>query len=169
MSPVRQGTAPRWTAEEEERLWRSAFRLCVEGQSKEEVWVALSEEFGRGQSAVAGRVTLLGGYLVLRHQARTAPEAGPPSIKALSHWERSGRPPGRWRPIGEVGVDSARIAIIDPAYASLAEGVQSVGPIVNERGIRLGEVVATPGGDGLFPIEARVEDGELVEVRVRFR
>jgi len=81
-----------------------------------------------------------------------------------------------WRVVGRVGVDSGCIIIADPAYAEKVtedEVMDAVndhaGPIAGD----LGVVVSTGLGDGMYDVEARIEDiegwGERVaEVRIRF-
>jgi hypothetical protein len=94
-----------------------------------------------------------------------------------------------WRKVGEVGIDTGRIALVDPAYiklvgdfeARIAEALAGgsgnetdfTGSILTEDGLRIGEVVSTGLGDGIYDVEVREEEVEgwgrrVVELRVRF-
>lgn len=85
-------------------------------------------------------------------------------VKKLSVVHKEG-----WRLLGEVGVDTGRLLIADPAYdvedveTSLLDGelVEQCGP----RGLAL--VFPSGYGDGLYPVYGRLnEDGRVVEVRI---
>jgi hypothetical protein len=90
-----------------------------------------------------------------------------------------------WQVIGEIVVDSGRIALIDSAsddaierywrdeaYAAPdAEPVQQLR--TEDRGVPIGVVVTAGLGDGSYPVEGRIEDLEgagrrLAEIRIRF-
>jgi hypothetical protein len=80
-----------------------------------------------------------------------------------------------WEQIGEVGVDSATLMLVDPTYEVKPEeieaawGAMSQGrpATVGPRG--LGLLAGTGIDDGLYPVEVRrAEGGYIAEVRVRF-
>jgi hypothetical protein len=88
---------------------------------------------------------------------------------------------GQWEQVGEVGIDSGTLALVDPVYAetvSAAEGLEAtdtggVGTIRPQGAVRdLGVIVSTGLGDGMYPVEVRYEEAEgsqrIAEVRVRF-
>jgi len=82
-----------------------------------------------------------------------------------------------WRVIGDVGIDSALLALVDPMnevdlddYLSHDELVQS---IESSEGYVIGLVIQPGIGDGTYPVEARLEDVEglgrrIAEIRIKF-
>lgn len=78
-----------------------------------------------------------------------------------------------WQLAGTVGVDSASIAIHDPAFWSSLEGTRLPDhePYVGPAGI-MGVVLLAGNGDGSYPVEVRFGPSEfgdrrVAEVRVR--
>lgn len=86
---------------------------------------------------------------------------------------------GPWVEVGEVGVDSGRLLLGDPAYVTpdLIDRLEGRQPGQLTHGVVL---VASGFGDGLYPVEVRYVDDPLMsehlgrpvwrvaEVRVRF-
>lgn len=87
-----------------------------------------------------------------------------------------------WQNLGEIAVETGHVALFDPGDEDLLAGYRQVveagdlelvhrlaGPPL---GRAVGLVVATGMGDGLYPVEGRIEevDGEprIAELRVRF-
>jgi hypothetical protein len=89
---------------------------------------------------------------------------------------------GAWEKVGEVAVDSARVAILDPAYLGRSdlkfEFPELTGHIVqrsrdDERTFLAGEVVQAGKGDGVYDVLVRRVDVEgygnrIAELRVVF-
>ena len=87
------------------------------------------------------------------------------------------------RRIGNVGVDSGMLRIIDPCYTPdetyaerLDEGLfptfeQIATPVTTEPlGIPLGLDIGSFGGDGMYPVFALVDpDGQVLRVTINFR
>jgi hypothetical protein len=84
-----------------------------------------------------------------------------------------------WQLIGQVPIDSGRMALVDPTNADdLARheegepGSMTYEVVANDLGIGVAVYVHTGLGDGLYPVEARFEEAggsmRLAEVRVRF-
>lgn len=73
-----------------------------------------------------------------------------------------------WENVGVVAIDSGLVALIDPASVDAVVADTGDGPIVNRRGITVGEVVESGWGDGIFDVEVRRERGRVAEMRVRF-
>lgn len=95
-----------------------------------------------------------------------------------------------WKKIGEIGVDAGLCWIGDPCYiihaASLPKALgknwkefcddlyrdkktPTAKQYKYDRGHDgLGVCVGTGAGDGVYPVEARIEDGMIAEVRIRF-
>jgi hypothetical protein len=84
-----------------------------------------------------------------------------------------------WQVIGQVPVDTGRVAIVDPMNADDVSrremdepGTLTYEVVENDYGIGVAVYVGTGLGDGLYPVEARFEEAEgsmrIAEVRVRF-
>jgi hypothetical protein len=89
-----------------------------------------------------------------------------------------------WQQIGEVPVDTGRLALVDPM--NLDDVIDHIGEVIdheapesmtyelvtNEHGVAVALVFSTGLGDGLYPVEARFEEAEgavrIAEMRVRF-
>jgi hypothetical protein len=86
-----------------------------------------------------------------------------------------------WQVIGEVGIDSGCLVLVDPAYTAYVEGFwerpnldATLYRVMSPHAVnvQLGVVVPTGMGDGVYPVEGRFEnvDGgqRLAEIRIRF-
>lgn len=81
-----------------------------------------------------------------------------------------------WITVGRVGVDTARLIIIDPSYltpdvvneAQEAWSTMQAWPTVGPHG--LGLLTSTGRGDGIYPVEVRLDERTLnvIELRIRF-
>jgi hypothetical protein len=84
-----------------------------------------------------------------------------------------------WQVIGEVPIDTGRLALVDPMNADDVSrhemdepGLMNYEVVTNENGAGVAVYVSTGLGDGIYPVEARFEQAEgstrIAEVRVRF-
>lgn len=82
-----------------------------------------------------------------------------------------------WQQIAEIPVDSARLAVVDPAYvddvyAFDADREMTYEVVTNDHGIGVAVLLGTGLGDGVYPVEARFEQAagrlRIAEVRIRF-
>jgi hypothetical protein len=81
-----------------------------------------------------------------------------------------------WQQIGEVPIDSGRIALVDPMNSGDVldhePTSQTYEFVTNSYGVAVAVVAETGLGDGVYPVEARFEDAEgavrIAEIRVRF-
>lgn len=89
-------------------------------------------------------------------------------------------PDEHWKRIGYITVDSGLCWIGDPSYVLHEEPDPAVGKtwldfcekVKNKAhktfGNGLGVVTSTGFGDGIYPVEALIEDGRIMAVRVMF-
>jgi hypothetical protein len=81
-----------------------------------------------------------------------------------------------WELIGWAGVDSGRLMLADPCYACqmpaefLASSCTEDGTAAwSPHGLDIAMMVATQGGDGLFPVRVlRDDEGRVIAVRADF-
>jgi len=84
-----------------------------------------------------------------------------------------------WQVIGQVPIDTGRLALVDPMNANDVSchemdepGSDTYEVVTNDHGIGVAMYVGTGLGDGVYPVEARFEQAEgamrIAEVRVRF-
>jgi hypothetical protein len=84
-----------------------------------------------------------------------------------------------WQVIGQVPIDTGRLAMVDPMNADDVSRREEEDPgslnyevVTNDLGVGVAVYVSTGLGDGLYPIEVRFEEAEgvtrIAEVRVRF-
>ena len=93
-----------------------------------------------------------------------------------------------WQRIGEIPVDTARLALVDPmnvddvvhamdqemdeTMEQERDSFMSYRLVTNDLGIAVALMFSTGLGDGLYPVEARFEEAEgavrIAEIRVRF-
>jgi len=76
-----------------------------------------------------------------------------------------------WSVIGEVGVDSGRVVVVDLAYTNLVpdDDIEMTNiPFPENPNVDAGVIVDSGYGDGVYPVEARYVDGRVAEIRVRF-
>jgi hypothetical protein len=88
-----------------------------------------------------------------------------------------------WQVLGEVAVETGRLALLDPGdddlladYWRRVEAGEELGLVHRLMGmpanVPVGAVISTGMGDGLYPIEGRIEDvdgvARIAEVRIRF-
>jgi hypothetical protein len=84
-----------------------------------------------------------------------------------------------WQVIGEVPIDTGRLALVDPMNAEVVAdhelgvpGTLNYEAVSNDLGVGVAVYVSTGLGDGVYPIEVRFEEAEevtrIAEVRVRF-
>jgi hypothetical protein len=82
-----------------------------------------------------------------------------------------------WRVIGDVSVDSALIALVDPMNELDLDdhlgGDELVQTVRSAEGYLVGLVIRPGVGDGTYQVEARLEDIEglgwrIAEIRIRF-
>lgn len=88
---------------------------------------------------------------------------------------------GRWVEIGKVGVDSGLLLIGDPGLfvdrPTVPEAAWQAACGTEDIDASIAALFdgffmfPTPAGDGIYPVEARIDsrDGGIVELRVRFR
>jgi hypothetical protein len=84
-----------------------------------------------------------------------------------------------WHTIGQVPVDTGRLALLDPSNVELLVGHEqdaldemTCRVITNDYGVGVVALLSTGLGDGWYPIEARFEEAagaaRIAEIRVRF-
>jgi hypothetical protein len=85
-----------------------------------------------------------------------------------------------WQLIGQVPIDTGRLALVDPMNVddvSRHEEMDEAGSmtyqvVTNDYGVGVAVLLGTGLGDGVYPVEARFEEAEgsmrIAEVRVRF-
>jgi hypothetical protein len=84
-----------------------------------------------------------------------------------------------WQVIGQVPIDTGRLALVDPMNAEdVADhergepGLLNYEVVTSDLGVGVAVYVSTGLGDGLYPIGARFEEAEgsmrIAEVRVKF-
>ena len=84
-----------------------------------------------------------------------------------------------WQVIGQVPIDTGRLALLDPMNADdVAEhelgepGLLNYEVVTNDLGFGVAVYVSTGLGDGVYPIEVRFEEAQgitrIAEVRIRF-
>jgi hypothetical protein len=110
-----------------------------------------------------------------------APVHEAPGLDDAEQWtqaeDRAALAAEAWEHIGDVGVDSGRLMLTDPAYLDLmtagfvnadpSEGNPVVMP--NRNGLSLAMVVGDFGGDGHFPVSVtRTRGGRITSLRVDF-
>jgi hypothetical protein len=84
-----------------------------------------------------------------------------------------------WQVIGQVPIDTGRLALVDPMNAEDVSDHEMDEPatlhyevVTNDHGVGVAVLLGTGLGDGLYPVEARFEEAEgdmrIAQVRVRF-
>ena len=84
-----------------------------------------------------------------------------------------------WQLIGQVPIDTGRLALVDPMnvddvarHEEDPPGWMSYEVVTNNYGVGVAVLLGTGLGDGVYPVEARFEEAEgamrIAEVRVRF-
>jgi hypothetical protein len=84
-----------------------------------------------------------------------------------------------WQLIGQVPIDTGRLALADPMNADDVArheedqpGSMTYEVVTNDHDVAVAMVLGTGLGDGVYPVEARFEEAEgtirIAEVRVRF-
>lgn len=79
---------------------------------------------------------------------------------------------GEWEFVGNVAVDTATLALVDPVNGAEVEkfDYEDFGQVSNEQGYPFAVIIHPTGfGDGFYPVEIRRGvDGRVAEVRIRF-
>lgn len=128
----------------------------------------------------------LAGWRGDHHRRTTAPvpPETPPPLHVIDRPDAGENDDG-WHLLGHVGIDTARMALVDPCALDLIDDeafaavLGSVGhcALHTRNGIPVGVMVATGMGDGTYPVEGRLvrfagdPPGRcrIAEVRIRFR
>jgi hypothetical protein len=81
----------------------------------------------------------------------------------------------KFKTIGQLGIDTGRLLIADPAYVNEPRTTSDYSDAVLERAsvestsFDLALVIPTGMGDGVYPVEIKEEDGFVTELRIKFR
>jgi hypothetical protein len=120
-------------------------RFIIEQRIMHEADLAAFEHFGSGDVKAA-----LARFL----------EEGPGQQEAGPEWVK----------VGEVGIDSGRLLLTDPAYAGDLEDFPQTIPDSSGAASKADvAMLVTAGlGDGCYPVRAKYTDGKIASVRVDF-